>query len=237
MNLGDRMKAYEETFTTVLPPTMPIVVRIDGRAFHTYTSKMNFNKPYDIILRNAMIAGAEELVNDAQNAKLAYIQSDEITLVMVLDRFESQHWFGGVKRKIESISASLVTNGFNRRLMRNLDTRYIEWAVFDARAFSLPFGEVLNNLHWRIVDAERNSIHMLAQSYFSHKELQGVSTKEMQNMLFENYGVNWSHRSPEFKRGHLVLKNGVITGVPRVPENRDWWNKVLFENCVYVGEK
>lgn len=229
-NLGDRMKAYERSYTNVFPPTLPIVVRVDGRSFHTYTKKMGFKKPFDYVLRKAMVAAAEALVDQAQNAKLAYVQSDEITLVMVLDKFESQHWFGGIQRKLESVSASIATVGFNRWLGSPS-----HWAQFDARAFSLPFGEVLNNLHWRILDAERNSIQMLGQKYFSHKYLQGMNNNQIQNELFEKHGVNWNNLEHQFKRGNIVLPNGLImSNVPRVPENRGWWNRLIFNDCVYM---
>ena len=159
---------------------------------------------------------------------------DEITVVMVLDRFESQHWFGGVKRKIESVSASKATVGFNWYMLSIGRELNDTWAEFDARAFSLPFGEVVNNLTWRIQDAECNSVQMLAQAYFSSKELHGVSTKEAQNMLLSKHGVNWNDVSDKFKRGIVILPNGYIIAAPDIRTERSWYTDILFNNCVYM---
>lgn len=228
-SLGDRMKAYEKSYEQVFPPVLPILVRIDGKAFHSFTKKYNFEKPFSIPLRERMIEAASYVISDMMNFKVAYIQSDEITLIMVLDRFESQHWFGGKKQKIESVSASLATAGFNY---------YSDPAAFDARAFSLPFHEVLNNLLWRMQDAERNAIQMIARHYYSHQALDGKNQNQMLEMLEQDHGVSPGDYSLHFTMGTVMTSPNTSTASPAVSiiENRKWWANTIFGDCVYVQE-
>ena len=78
--------------------------------------------------------------------------------------------------------------------------------MFDARAFILPREEVCNYFIWRQQDATRNSIQMVAQSNFSHKELQGKSCNVLQCMLHEQKGINWNDYSTVYKRGSCIIK-------------------------------
>jgi tRNA(His) guanylyltransferase len=115
MELGDRMKFYESAVGNVLMPRCPVIIRIDGRSFHTFTK--GFEKPYDLILAECMKNTLRGLCEQIQGAALGYWQSDEISIMLVDYRnLESQQWFGGTVQKIVSIASSIATLEFNKSL-------------------------------------------------------------------------------------------------------------------------
>ena len=181
---GDRIKRYEEAFRHQLPPRQPLIIRVDGRAFHTYTRGMG--KPFDQLLMDAMVYATEKTAEDMQGFKLAYTQSDESTfLITDFDKLDSQGWFGYELNKVVSLSASLFTAHFNRIM----DGERV--ATFDSRAFVVPLEDAPNVFTWRQKDWFRNSISMLAQAHFSHKQLHGKKTTDMHDML-HGKGINWA---------------------------------------------
>jgi tRNA(His) 5'-end guanylyltransferase len=196
--LGDRMKAYEHGFRAVLPRRQAMICRLDGRAFHSYLR--GATKPFDMGFIEDMGHVATALCEEISGAVFAYHQSDEIS-VLVQD-YGSEHtepWFGGVLQKVVSISAAVATSALSARRPGR--------PLFDARAFVLPNPvEVANYFLWRQRDAVRNSISMAAQANFSHKQLQGVSSGGMQEMLFAEAGINWDHYHVECRRGQVVVK-------------------------------
>ena len=176
--LGDRMKRYEVISQIYLTPRMPIICRIDGKAFHTYTRGLE--KPWDENLQTAMTNAAKALMSKVQGAEVAYIQSDEISVLLnPYKYFETQVYFDGNIQKIASVTASIATQSFNNSFTSWNDRR----ALFDSRCFVVPREEAVNYFIWRQQDAIRNSISGYAQANFSHKELQKKSTKEMLEML------------------------------------------------------
>lgn len=228
-SLGDRMKTYEAVSRFYLTRRMPVIIRLDGKAFHTFTRGMN--KPCDAILVRTMQQTMKALCENIQGCVLGYTQSDEITLVLVdYQTIDSCAWFDNQVQKMASVSASMATMYFNkifREEVENLledqhmawnvsereykyaDTLYtkLDKAMFDARVFNLPKEEVINCLIWRQQDATRNSIQAAGQYYFSHKELQGKSCNDIQDMLFLEKGVNWSEDyATVFKRGSCCIK-------------------------------
>jgi len=230
-SLGDRMKAnYENRTKQFLTRRMPTIIRLDGKAFHTYTKGLE--KPFDEGLIEDMQLTTIKLCEEIQGCKLGYTQSDEITLVLTdYDRLETDAWFDGNVQKMVSVASSIATAEFNRfRLSRyssrerdhsmssmaeaawdndNISTAAIEefkMAMFDARVFQIPEPEeVVNCLIWRQQDAERNSIQMLAQSLFSHKELQGLNTSTLQDICWGK-GHNWNDLHWSKKRGSFIIK-------------------------------
>ena len=148
-SLGDRIKTnYEGPACHYLTRRLPVIVRLDGRAFHTFTA--NMVKPFDQHLIDAMIVAAYHVFGEMQGCKLAYIQSDEASFVMTdFDTLETEPWFGYRQSKVESVSASLMTAAF-ARAMRLAGVR--ELATFDARAFNIPEDEVANYFVWRAKD-------------------------------------------------------------------------------------
>ncbi len=198
-SLGDRMKRYEAAHRHLLPPRTYTVIRVDGRAFHSYLR--NAQKPYDYDFMADMDVVASKLCEEISGAVFAYAQSDEISvLVTDFGNRETQPWFGGVVAKQVSISAALATAVLNAR-------RPGGQALFDSRVFSLPNSvEVANYFIWRQRDAVRNSITMAAQAKFSHRELHLVNTSQMQEMLWQQHGINWNDYPDGVKRGRVVRR-------------------------------
>lgn len=199
--LGARMKdRYELRARTALPRRTYTIIRIDGKAFHTYTKGLD--KPYDVTLMRHMAIMATKLCEQIQSAALAYQQSDEISILLTdFAKNETEAWFDGQVQKMVSVSASIATAEFNR-----LRQGYGQGlALFDSRVFTIPDPvEVMNYFIWRQQDATKNSITMVAQKYFSAKELQGKNGTERQKMLLEKLGIDWNGYSEEFKRGILI---------------------------------
>ncbi|MEV4357036.1 tRNA(His) guanylyltransferase Thg1 family protein [Nonomuraea sp. NPDC004186] len=202
--LGDRMKAYEAATRTILPRRTHCLVRVDGRAFHSFLR--DADKPFDEAVMAGMNAVAEALCNEMSGVAFAFTQSDECSVL--LTDFEShgtQPWFGGVVQKIASIAASTATVAFNRAYGVRHDDAY---ATFDARVFTIPDPvEVANYFLWRQRDCVRNSITMAAQAKFSHKRLHGVSTGTMQEMLWSEHGINWNDYPAGAKRGRVCVRH------------------------------
>lgn len=203
--LSIRMKGYEVTSRTQLTPRMPAIIRIDGCHFHTYTR--GFEKPFDETLIRVFWETCKYLASNIMGAKMVYHQSDEISILLTnYDKLNTQSWFDNQVQKMVSVSASLATAKFNDEMKRvNLDIGD-KLATFDSRIFLLPMQEVTNYVIWRQQDASKNSVSMLAQSLFSHKELQNLKTKQMQDKMFTEKGVNWNDLETWKKRGACIVK-------------------------------
>lgn len=184
MDLGDRMKRYESVTQYIATPRTPLMIRVDGRAFHTFTRDLA--KPFDQSFINAMVNASIEVAKEMQGFKVAYIQSDEATFCITdYDKLESQGWFDYNLSKIISVSASLMTAYFNKYFKTE------EMPVFDSRAFSVPASDIVNAFLWRAKDWKRNSLQMYARAYYGHKELQGKSEQTIHDMLYD-IGKNWA---------------------------------------------
>jgi tRNA(His) 5'-end guanylyltransferase len=216
--LGDRMKDYEAVQRTVLPRRTYTLLRLDGRAFHTYLR--GADKPFDMQFIGDMAAVAEALCAEISGTVFAYTQSDEISLLVTdFASPQTQPWFGGVTAKMLSVSASLATAVLNERRLGGR-------ALFDARVFTLSDPvEVANYFLWRQRDAVRNSVSMAAQAHFSHKRLNGVDSNGMQELLWSEAGVNWNDYPDECKRGSISLR---MTG-PRPVEYFDKRTEKLMQ--------
>lgn len=212
--LGDRMKEnYEDAYRIKLPRRMPLIIRVDGKAFHTLTKGME--RPWDEGLSQAMLMTARYLAENVQNCKLAYVQSDEISLLLVdYDRFGTEAWFDRNLQKMVSVSAAMATLAFNQEISKAyLGTQ----GVFDSRAFVVPREEVCNYFVWRQNDATRNSVQMLARAHFSHKSLNGLNNNQVQEKLFQEKGINWNDTPTRHKRGACIKKR-YYEGVELLPD-------------------
>lgn len=234
--LGSRMKHnYEEPSRTRLTRRMPVTIRIDGKAFHTFTKGLK--KPFDDILSNSMQKTMLELCKNIQGCVLGYTQSDEITLILIdYKTLASDAWFDYEVQKMCSISASMATNYFNKAFTKEVekwstqhdesllrgdiqdnfeDIKYYvtlincrdKGAMFDARCFNIPKEEVTNLIYWRQLDAARNSVQMLGRAYFSHSQLENKSNSAIQDMLMETYHINWNDVPTKYKRGSCAVKD------------------------------
>lgn len=235
-DLDIRMKGYEYITRTHLMRRTPVIIRIDGKTFHTFTK--DFERPFDEVFMEAMQDTMRYLCENIQGCVLGYTQSDEITLVLVdYQTLNTSAWFDYNIQKVTSVAASMATmrfnqafakiaNNFSKRLTTGEDLTLEEYArvstmswiyndavergaCFDARAFNIPKEEVTNCILWRQNDATRNSILSVGQAYFTHSQLHGKSCKEIQNMLLTQKDVNWNDYPDECKRGTCCVKTYV----------------------------
>lgn len=210
--LGDRMKSYETVSRLTLPRRTYAVMRLDGRAFHSYVKKIGAKKPFDEDLMEHMNATAKYLCENIQGSQFAYVQSDEISILITdFEKVDTQAWFGGNVQKMVSISASLATGFFNayRPWVKDAYDAIAPMAIanFDSRIFVIPDPvEVYNCFLWRLRDWERNSLQMFSRSIYSHKDLQGKGRGDMHEMLHQK-NKNWAKLSAEIKRGRLISRN------------------------------
>ncbi len=222
-SLGDRMKNYENVPKIKLMRRTPVVIRLDGKAFHTFTK--GFVKPFDEVFMKTMSDTMKALCENIQGCVLGYTQSDEISLILVdYQAITTDAWFDNNVEKMCSVSASMATLFFNNAWRNNV----AEWAanndnpeqakvyvsrlykaLFDSRVFSLPKEEVMNYLVWRQQDATRNSILSVGQANFSQKQLSGKSCNVIQDMLFTEKGINWNDYPIPCKRGVCCIKKPV----------------------------
>lgn len=234
-DLGKRMKEYEAVAKTSLMKRTPVAIRIDGKAFHTFTR--GFKKPFDDILIKSMQETTKYLCEKIQGCVFGYTQSDEITLILTdYATFDTAAWFDYEVQKLCSIAASMATMVFNRIFekyvdeeimnykismvpqcveMQEKEEKYLialrkavdEGAMFDARCFNISKEEVVNLVYWRQLDATRNSIQMVGQTHFSQKELNCKTCNDIQDMLFVLKGINWNDFPIYKKRGTAVIKD------------------------------
>lgn len=233
--LGDRMKNnYENITRYYLTRRMPVIIRLDGRSFHTFTR--SFKKPFDDILVKTMQDTMKYLCENIQGCVLGYTQSDEISLVLTdYAELTTDAWFGNNLQKMCSVSASMATLAFNKFFSEQVqDFMYaccdefgdnvlpekqndydnavkvyfnkLNAAMFDSRVFTIPKEEVCNYMIWRQQDATRNSIQSVGQANFSQKELHSKSCNNIQEMLMTQKGINWNDYSTTLKRGSCCIK-------------------------------
>ena len=178
-SLGDRIKKYERVFKQSAVPNMPVIIRVDGKAFHTFTKRCV--RPFDSTIIDSMIEAAVYTAERMQGFKAAYVQSDEVSFALTdYDSFESEGWFDYELPKLISTSAALMSvaffNAIENRNALMINERNIP--TFDSRAFTVPRSEVINTFLWRALDWKRNSVQMLAQANFSHKQLHGKNQEQ-----------------------------------------------------------
>lgn len=233
-DLAKRMKDYENVPKTKLMRRTPVAIRIDGKAFHTFTR--GFNKPFDNVLATAMQDTMKYLCENIQGCVFGYTQSDEITLILVdYKRLNSSAWFDYEVQKVCSVAASMATMAFNKAFHRAINEEDFRWktgltpqsveiqqehqkymetlraaedkgAMFDARCFNIPREEVTNLVYWRQLDAIRNSIQMVGQAYFSQAKLQNKSCSDIQDMLMDEKNIYWEAYPTFFRRGSACIK-------------------------------
>ena len=206
-SLGDRIKTqYEDRTRFLLPRRTYTMIRVDGKAFHSFTK--NFPRPFDKNLMNVMDNTAIAMCEEIQGAVCAYVQSDEISILLTdFAKPTTSAWFDGNVQKMASVAASTATAHFNRLLAYNSPHGTpLSVAMFDARVFTIPDSiEVENYFIWRQNDASRNSVQMAARAVFSHKECTDKTCPQLQDMLMEK-GVNWNNYTSGEKRGRMIVK-------------------------------
>lgn len=262
-DLGVRMKTfYEQIPKTKLMRRCPVALRIDGKAFHTFTK--GFQKPFDEVLIKSMQETMKYLCENIQGCVLGYTQSDEITLILVdYKKLTSSAWFDYEVQKICSIAAGMATMAFNKAFEKNVKSfdlllAYNDYgddteenrklldiynkavdkgAMFDCRCFNIPKEEVTNLIYWRQLDASRNSIQMVGQANFPHKELQNKSCNDIQDMLMTQKGINWNDLPIYQKRGSCCVRNKIIISTDGVKETVQLRDTSKSENEWIVDTK
>ncbi len=210
-DLGDQQKAFEKASETHLMRGLPVLARIDGRAFHTWTRGLE--KPFDPRLQDAMDQTVKYLIEETQPL-IGYTQSDEISLLWHYSNPESRVMFDGKVRKLCSVLASLATAVFNAAAtdigINVKSNNKVKLATFDCRVWNVPSRDVATDYFiWREMDATRNSLAMLASSYFSAMQLHKKSAKDQHDML-HGIDVNWNDLPVRSKRGHYFRRKNVL---------------------------
>jgi tRNA(His) 5'-end guanylyltransferase len=219
-SLGDRMKGYEGVTRSKVMRRTPTIIRIDGKAFHTWTKHLKHidpkleNEPFSDVMHRCMMSTTKQLVDNMQNAVLGYTQSDEISILLNdWKKLTSDQWFDGGIQKIASVSASMATAYFNKAydsMVGNLKPAGLSPALFDARVFNVPKEDVVNYFIWRQQDASRNSVQMLGRHYFSHKQLHKKNVSEINDMLYTEHEVMWNQIDTWKKRGSCAVRPPMV---------------------------
>lgn len=279
-DLDIRMKTYYEQIPkTKLMRRTPVVIRLDGRSWHTFTK--GFKKPFDDILIKSMQDTMLYLCKNIHGCVFGYTQSDEITLILIdYQTLTTSAWFDYEVQKMCSISASMATLEFNRAFHRNVeswrnntllemrsvmrgvldsgepvdeDTQTIldsnssyngiligaehDGAQFDSRCFNIPKEEVANMIYWRQHDAINNSISMVAQYYFTTKELHGKSSTDKIQMLIDEQGIDWNNFPIEQQRGSACIKTEYGWEVEHEMPIIKGDDRLYVESVIYIDSK
>lgn len=227
--LGDRMKRnYEKPSRSFLTRRTPVILRLDGKAFHTFTRQ--FEKPFDMEYKKLMIHTTMHLCNRIQGAKFAYTQSDEISILLTdFDTHTTEAWFNYNIQKMCSVAASMASAIMNVKYIEKYGHPNTgELPVFDCRAFNIPEDEVANYFRWRAKDWKRNSILMLTGAHYSVNEMKGKKQPDMHEMLHQK-GVNWAKLLDVWKNGTMFSK--VQIGMGEDSERTRWY---FSHECMFL---
>ena len=187
-SLGDRMKRHEHVSRKSLVSKVPVIIRVDGKAFHTFTR--GFAKPFDYGMTAAMDCAAYRLANEIQGCKAYYVQSDEASFLLTdYDKIESDGWFGYNQDKLVSLSAAYMSVFFGEAIKEFHEN--VKAPVFDSRAFNIHREDVANYFLWRMKDYHRNSVNMYARAFFSTREMKFKKLSDVHDML-HSVGKNWA---------------------------------------------
>lgn len=246
--LGDYCKGLEKPYTTgvigtvadtatdirrvLIPKDEHCIIRVDGRAFHTFTRPYKTkDSPFCIDIIKAMRAAIDSLIGEFSPA-FVYSQSDEITVVIEPHKVP----FGRRCHKLNSIAASVATAAFNLYLARNGLARTTKPATFDARAYGASREDVGKVLIWRQRDAIKNSISAVARTVYSSKQLESRNSDEKLSMMAEK-GVRWEDYPRACTHGMIAFRT-----VKQVVLDPNWLreqgtpegviDKIVGEGCI-----
>lgn len=215
-SFGDRMKRYEKTASYQHPFNVPIIIRVDGRAFHTFTQDLN--KPFDSQFIEMMDTVGLALCNEIPGTRITYLQSDEISL-LIYNEIGQEAWFDNKISKMVSVSASIASAAAMKWKYEN-DLKANTEVTFDSRVFTIPEFEIVNYFLWRQRDWERNSLNMLARKYYAHERLHNKKKAQLHELIHQA-GDNWANLPNSLKRGRCIIKQNITKFV---------------ENPYYTGE-
>ncbi len=210
-SLGDRMKVLESSSESILNKNLPVLMRLDGRHFHSFTKGLN--RPFDESLSKCMSLTTQKLLKESGGV-IGYTQSDEITIVILPG---PDLIFNGRVQKICSSMAAMASVIFNHYVSEFMGPLYsAKFPTFDCRTWNVPsLAEAANSILWREIDAEKNSILAYALSFFSEKELYRINCDDKKIML-RNIGKPWEDLPVKFRRGiyiKRVNRHDTFTGI------------------------
>lgn len=229
-DLGMRMYRYEHVSKNFLIRQMPVIIRLDGRSFGAFTR--HFNKPFDSLFIQAMWDTAKALCAEVQNCRMAYVASDEISLVLLEKDINAQPYFDNQVQKIVSTTAAFATMIFNQAFTRivnrhfenivddvltfdklNFYVKKFNMAMFDSRAFNLPVNEVTNYFIWRQEDYARNAVSQVARSFYKQHDLQNKSGRDLVDMIFEKNVEYYNDYAQHLRLGAVAFREEFL--IPR----------------------
>lgn len=217
--LGDKHKKYEGMNQQYFMPMLPIMVRLDGKAFHTFTKGLA--RPYDARMSHCMAVAAKAVLEITQGL-IAYTQSDEITVIIPA---QENMFYGGRRDKINSVLAAAASVAFNKAIAIHIPEKAHLDPVFDCRSWQYPTDDLcVESLLWRETDATRNSLTMACSAVYKQHELQHKGFVDQHNMLHEK-GINWNNYPNFFKRGSYFAKRKFTKQIDEVT-----WNKIPLKN-------
>lgn len=250
-SLKEKYNYYRNLTDYRLLPNGYIMVMLDGRSF-SKKIKNNFKRPFDETFINLMNETAKYVCEKVSGCKLAYVQSDEINLVLY-DDFEKDPFFGNRLCKLQSIIASIATSKFNQlafiEVLKDNNCHKDDLInmiansslyEFDCKVWNVPnVNDAFASILYRQNDCVRNSKEAVAQNYFSHKTLHGKKTEEQIELVKEYFGVNWYN---DFTRGEqygrLIIRHKIKylpLGENLSAHERDEWN--ILEALPFNVEK
>lgn len=237
--MGNRFKAYEAASSMHMIPGIPKIIRLDGKAFHTFTK--GCEQPYDWNIMSAMAAGAVAVMKEiGGSARLAYIQSDECSIVLNdKPRIESSPWFDNNLVKMATVSSSIMSVNFSWAYYEALASSgsqagSVEFkpAYFDARIFPVPnVWEMHNAILWRQFDAIKNSKSQYARHYFSQKQVHEKNGEQKVQMMKDQHGFDW-HTAPTWTKHGIVVRRGTMgkfeidMNIPEFKVDKDYLAKI-----------
>ena len=250
-SLKEKYNFYRNLTDYRLLPNGYIMVMLDGRSF-SKKIKNNFKRPFDETFINLMNETTKYVCEKVSGCKLAYVQSDEINLILY-DDFEKDPFFGNRLCKLQSIIASIATSKFNQLAFiealkdNNCHKDDVINMIansslyeFDCKVWNVPnVNDAFASILYRQNDCIRNSKEAVAQNYFSHKTLHGKKTEEQIELVKEYYGVNWYN---DFTRGEqygrVIIRRKIKyspSGENLSTYERDEWN--ILEALPFNVEK
>ena len=212
-NLKDKCNYYRDLTDYRLMPNCYIMVMIDGKNFSKLV-KNKFNKPFDDWFISTMDKTAVHLCKEVQNCVCAFVQSDEISLI-IKDNTLTSSPFEGRLCKLQSVIPSIATSFFNKELIkRNLiagmnidDITNMPDYCFDCKAWSVPsINDAMSWILYRQIDCIRNSKQQFAQTYMTHKSLLNKDTDMQVALCLETTGNDWNAIEDNKKYGRLFYK-------------------------------
>jgi len=194
-----RMRDMQQNSDTRLPTKGYSILQLDGKAFHTWTRGLNI--PFDAKFVEAMDAVAGLLAQKISNVKFAYVQSDEISLLMTdFENDKTEAYYANRIQKVVSTSAGLASAFMTREFPDK------PFAVFDARFFSAPDKDAVKDWFiWRQADGIKNSVRAVGYSHFSGAELNNKNTHDVREMLLK-IDDPWERYDEGLQRGRIVTK-------------------------------